>query len=789
MAVGKFVALTIMGPALAMGAGEIRAQDAATGRTAAPVTLEEVIVTTTRREESVHDVPQSVSVLTEEDLAKHSIISVDEYTSFVPGLSFNRTGFGDRAGLDLTVRGISNTRLADANAGTGALTTGFYIDDIAIQPVDVWMYDVERLEVLKGPQGTLFGQASMGGTVRVITNKPDPSGLHASAEITGSGTSGGDPSWGVRGMLNLPLISGKLALRLVAYNDDQGGFIDWRPPSLEAGIARGPTPGLPPGYPDPHVNSSTLEEKNVNSQSTRGFRAALRFTPTERLTVTPFFMWQEKDTKFSGFIDRNLNQGYVNERYVKEPRLEQFSQAAVTIDYDFSKFRVTSTTGRFERDYAWTQDSTTFISALFGRTPSGDIASVGFIDSDYKTKITSEEIRLVSARNSYLDWVVGAAYFDEKRTLSSLNMAPDHNANVPPAQQIRGSDIGLYSAGYNLRAAKNTSVYADLTLKLFQERLQLSAGARRYENESSGLTMSSGHATNGVVRIGAPISGEGDGVVPRLALKYSFDPDRMVYASAGKGFRGGGPGAAAAELQTPQCLIALERAGISPGGSFTSDEVKSYELGTKTRWADRRVSADLSLFHIDWSNLQTNLIMNNFNPGCGITVNTNAGDATSQGAELSLSAAVTDRLYFTTAVTYVDATLGDPPVGVAVGKKGDRLQNAPEWQATMSGNYDFPILDSRYKAFVRTDLSYYGDQISQQAFQDDPFFQVPARFVVNARLGFQPSEGSWTAEFYLNNAFNEEIIFGAQALFGEPFTNQALVGRPRTIGFVLRNRW
>ena len=137
------------------------------------IALEEIVVTATRREESVRDVPQAVSVLTGDQLAALGIATAEDYASFLPGLSFNRAGFADRAGLDLTVRGVSNTRLTDASAGSGALTTGFYINDVAVQPVNMVLYDIDRLELLKGPRGTLFGQASMGGTLRFITRRPD----------------------------------------------------------------------------------------------------------------------------------------------------------------------------------------------------------------------------------------------------------------------------------------------------------------------------------------------------------------------------------------------------------------------------------------------------------------------------------------------------------------------------------------------------------------------------------------------------------------------------------------
>jgi iron complex outermembrane receptor protein len=754
--------------------------------------LEEVIVTTTRRQENVRDVPQSVSVLTGDDLAKRSIVSVEQYTSFIPGLSFNRTGFGDRAGLDLTVRGISNSRLADVSAGAGALTTGFYIDDIAVQPVDVFMYDIARIEVLKGPQGTLFGQASMGGTVRMITNQPDATRFAASSEISLADTKDGGASWGIHGMLNLPLKSDVLALRVVAYTDEEGGFVDWRPGSLEPGAVRGALPTVPPDYPGDPLVAAQNNVEDVNSREVHGARLSMSYTPNDKLTITPFYMFQEKNDDFSGFIDRNLNQGYVTERYLPEPRNEAFQQAAITVDYKFPFASLTAISGRFNRDYRFTQDTTNFIVGTYGRTDAGGIASVSFIDFDFDTTIASQELRLTSNPSTRLDWVVGAAYIDEDRMYDTLWLAPTHNANVPLARRIPGGDQGLYSAGNTRATFESLSFFGDVTLKFFDERLQLSAGARWFDQEfwQQGISTGAGANSVGVAAIGPARTGSESDVIPRLAVKYSFAEGDILYASAAQGFRGGGPGAAPANLQTAACLAALATAGLSPGGIFKSDSVESYEVGTKTSWANRRLSLDVAAFFVDWTDLQTNLIMNNFNNGCSSTVTTNAGKATSKGAEVAMAAYPTDGLSINAAVTYTKAELGEPPVGIAVGAKGDRLQNAPEWQATLSGQQEFPILDGAYGGFIRTDLSYYGDQISNQANQSNPFFYVPDRFVVNVRFGFRPNtEGSWEAELFVNNLFDEKITYGAQSFFGEPFTNQATVGRPQNYGLVLRKSW
>jgi len=750
--------------------------------------LTEIIVTSTRREENVQAVPVSVAVLTGAELAVQGITEVDQYTSAVPGLSFNRTGFGDRDGLDLTIRGISNTRLADSTGGTGALTTGFYIDDVAVLPVDIFLYDIARMEVLKGPQGTLFGQASMGGTVRMITNQPDSKTFFASSEVNGALTDGGGPSSGIRGVLNVPLIENKLAVRLLAFDDEQGGWIKWDPASLAPGASKGPNPAVPPGTPGDIV-ATQGGANDVNTQATRGGRISLRYTPTDNLTITPFYMYQTKTSPFSSFIDRNLDQGYLTQNYIQEPRSEQFSQLALTVNYDMSFARLTSISAEFVRDYRWRQDTTSFIAATYGLTPAGGIPSTAWLDFDFNTRVDSEELRLSSIDSKFLDWIVGAAYFDEHRRQDLIWLAPGFNATAA-APIPGGGSTGFSYGDEGTNGFTNFSVFADLTLKLFDEHLQLSAGARRFDQKFTQDSVGTGAMLGAVGTLvpGTPVSGSETGTTPRFAIKYAFDPSAMVYASATQGFRAGGPGAAAANQQTAACLDALAKAGLEPGGSFKSDKLTSYELGSKTSWANNRFLLDGALFYVDWSDLQNSFILNNFNVDCPGVTTGNGGKASSKGGELSAAYQPSASLSLRLAASYTDAKLGQQPLGSPL-LEGTRLQNAPEWQGTLSAQYNFTLPVTGYDGFIRGDFSYYGWQWSNQSSEPNPFFYVPARSIANVHFGVAPRENTWSAEFYVANAFNREQIYGSQSFFGEPNTEQALVGRPRSVGVSVRYSW
>jgi len=780
-----FTAAVLLGASLIAPASLAAPATSDTGERAG-TQLEEVVVTPTRREGRLRDVPQAIAVVTGDQLEALGISTAEDYASFLPGLSFNRAGFADRVGLDLTVRGVSNTRLTDASAGAGGMTTGFYINDVAVQPVNMVLYDIDRLELLKGPQGTLFGQASMGGTLRFITRRPDPKRFTASAEATGADTDEGAGSWNLRGVVNIPLIEDQLALRAVGYSDHEGGWIDWSPASLAPGAQKGPIPGFPPGFPQTAAHANP----DVNSVDTRGARFTLRYTPNERLSIEPLFLIQKRYAEFESFIERNLDMNYVTHNYSAEPRDEYFYQAAVSIDYDFSFARLTSVTGYFNRQYRWRQDTTQFISDVYGRTAAGGLPSTAFLDFEFDTRATSQELRLTSPRSDRFEWLVGAAYFDEDRPLTVVWTAPGFNEAVsmtPPNGPIPGGPL-VYGSWQD-HANKNYSAFADMTLKLFDARLHLTAGGRRFRQTFHEISRNTGALVGMVGTEGPPDidSGSETGFVPRFAAKYYFEPTAMLYANVGRGFRAGGP--SALQISTDACRNALQRAGIAQKTTFDSDSLTNYELGFKTAFAEGRAQLDVSAFYIDWKDLQVNLNLNVYDPGCASAVTTNAGDARIRGGEVQFTSRPADWFLFAASATYTHARLGRPPAGASIGNEGDPLQNAPEWQGTVSGEFSFPVFRGEYEGALRADASYYGWQISNQAVGTNPFFYVPARALVNARLTMRPRKQDWSVELYVNNALNREVFYGAQAFFGEPGTNQALVGRPRQIGITLRKSW
>ncbi len=277
------------------------------------------------------------------------------------------------------------------------------------------------------------------------------------------------------------------------------------------------------------------------------------------------------------------------------------------------------------------------------------------LDFEFDTKSTSEELRLTSPRSDHFEWLVGAAYFDEDRPLWVDWLAPGFNEAIG-FEAIPGGPL-VYGSVQD-HANKNYSAFADITLKLFDTRLQLTVGGRQFKQDFHEVSRNTGALVGQVGTEPPPDidSGSETGFVPRFAAKYSFAPTTMLYANVARGFRAGGP--SALQIADAACRHALEVAGIAQKTTFDSDRLTNYELGMKTAFADGRAQVDFAAFYVDWQDLQVNLNLNVYDPGCASAVTTNAGSATSKGGEFQFTTRPTDWFLFTAAATYTKARLG-----------------------------------------------------------------------------------------------------------------------------------
>lgn len=739
--------------------------------------IERIVVTSQKRVQNLQEVPISVRALGEGELSEMGVDDFSGYANSVSGVNFQNRGPGRNK---LVVRGIS------PSVGTSAATVGVYIDDMPIasqlSTPDLKMFDIERVEILRGPQGTLYGEGSMGGTIKVITNQANASELTAKFESSYSNISVGGNNLALNGMINIPLIEDELALRVVAYERDNEGWIDNTHPS----------------------NSG----KNINDEQTDGYRAALKWTPLDDLNISLLAMHQTTDvggqTAIGGYstaIDSTsptgvgLQASTVGDNETSQPFAEiiadEFDRYNLTIDYELSFASFTSVSSYFDRDRLQTTNNPTI---AVGR---------GLLDSHFSveagTKTFTQEIRLVSNGNGPLQWVVGAFYKDSERTETQFDQS---NSMIDQTAYLTGlftTGIGVVAPAADSSMVVDTqvdieqkAVFADFSYK-FNDLWAVSLGARYFEEEqksTASLFGDIGFSANFLLsQVGAPfdpaVLGSGlsipvTGVVtdgsfelddsafnPRFNLSYTPDEDTLVYGTISQGFRSGGVNMFShAQLLAPALGLG---APITIKPSYNSDSLWNYELGYKTMSDDAEIRFNAAVYHQKWSDVQVSEITN------GAAVIVNGGSAHSTGFEAEITILLTDDLLVSLGGSYVEAEF-DQDLQTGAFAKGDSLPDVPNYNISIAATYNFDITDD-LPAYLRADYSAVdGSSLIVPAL--DGSTEVDGYQTANLRLGVESEY--WYASLYINNLTNEEADLGAEFQRGGYFQNQ-----PRTIGLTV----
>lgn len=739
---------------------------------AAEPRLEEVLVTAQKYEQRLQDVPNSISVVTGDQLLEQGATSLADYMQRVPGANFSEVPSGARIGVQITINGIANQRVFNANVDTAAaLTTAVYIDDVYIVPVDPSIYDLARVEVLKGPQGTLFGQAAMGGAVKFVTNSPDSSALHAAGDVTVSTPNGGSPSFAVNGMLNLPLIEDKLAMRVSVSDRQDGGWIDFRAYNLTTGTTS--------------IAGPTVKE-DFNSVDSQSGRLTLRYTPTESFSVTPSIFWQNRKRVGESAYSKQLNQGAVREGYFPETRQEDFYVGSLTAKYAFPRFDVTSVTGLTERRYIGAQDTTDFFATVYGRNPDGSIPAPNALTMDNTSRIFTQELRLQSNRQ-WLDWLqmsIGATYNREKVDANTIWLAEEWNGGATGNNRVPS---GHFSISYAKTEYTNKSAYADG--EVFFGKFSAGAGIRysAQEGEYNGISSGANLPVTWNRAVGRTL--EEKRSTPRYYISYKPNDDYLIYSSVAKGFRLGGAGISNYQTNlTPQCISTLQSLGLgSYSGAYDSDEVTNYSIGAKTAWFGNRLQFNTDLFYIQWDDLQSVLNLNQINSACNLSLTTNAGDATSRGINTELRASI-GPFDFSATFAYTDAKRGKPPAGVTAYQEGDRLGGVPRISGSLSGQYNWSILDGAADAFVRLDFSTRSSMLTPDFTDPRDYFQIMDAYNrFNIRLG--ATGRNYGVTVFMDNVFNDVSELGGGHAFGMPTVERVLIMPPRTTGVRVEARF
>ena len=742
--------------------------------------LEEIIVTATKRSESMQSVPLSISAVSGVELRERGLTEFFDYAVTIPNLSFGAATDGILSNRSISLRGIEGTN-----------TTGFYIDDTPIsETIDPRILDLERIEVLRGPSGTLYGARSLGGTIRQITRRPDfeSSGGWVRAEVSGTSDSG-DTNSLLAGSFNVP-ISSNAALLVSGLYENRGGVFDRRIGTIPDHL----------GAPATLSGAGVTEVEDVDSQSVAALQAQALFQPTERLSVSARVIYQK--TELDGFplADTDPDNFDQNRDFdVAEGGEDEWSLYALNLNYESDLGDFSSATSWFERETFETEDSSSFINFLqalpsaaggFGLFPVIGVKPVTSpIFQAYNFETLVQEFRFASSLDGPANFVVGAFYqsTDDDESYIPRNFARGLNDNFAALQQtlgIPGPLAGIWPFGdlvftsYTPSEVEESGVFGEVTVAV-NERINLVAGSRWFDTKVSFTDRQAGLATGVPLAEDQPLSsitaetGEQneDGFIFKAALEYQPRENLFFYGSVAEGFRLGGANTIIPDaLGCSKDLADLGFEGYDTS-SYQSDDLISYELGMK---ADLNASVRLNaaVFLIDFDRIQQRVQL-----ACGFQFRGNFGAARSQGVELELTARPSANLQLALSLGYTDAQFTETVAGI--NKDGDPLQFVPEWNAALVVDQVWPQALFGMDLFLRGDLSYVDSSISRVNGDPRP---RKAYEQLGLRIGLEGQR--YRAALFARNLTNNIANLGDnRSIAAEtPGRPRWVVSRPRTIG-------
>jgi outer membrane receptor protein involved in Fe transport len=728
----------------------------------------EIVVTAEKRGSTIQKTPISISAFSGAALQAQGSNNIAALAGQVPSLAVKSSGPGQ---TEFTLRGLSSP------AGV-APTVGFYLDEIPISPpaiatagkvgIDPNLYDLARVEVLRGPQGTLYGASSMGGTIKLVPNAPDPDHFEGSIDLVGSATQSGGANGTAKGMVNIPIVEGKVALRVVGTLDRESGWLD-RVVLSDFPVPDASGAGGSFSAPRGDVQGAAVApvHRNDNSADMESVRAALLIQPSERLSITPSIFYQRIHQANPDTYD---NPPGTNAHYqpfdIAEPFIDRFAVESLKITYDLGFADLTSATGATQRHRRQVQDSSELLQkflADFAPLPGFDTSDGGIgagvmVETEPSHQFT-QELRLASKSDGRFRWLVGAFYSRFTSKYQALEV-------LPRAAPIFGTS-NIFTAAYAdklQQIAGFTNLSYDVTPKL-----KATAGVRYFHSWDSASGEDSGLFSTGVVE---PTTAHASGANPMANLSWSVTPDHMVYATAAKGFRDG-----AAQLPVPSsCDADLAHLGLTEAPTrFGPDSVWSYELGTKNRFLDRRLTVNVAGYLEKWDKVQQTIIL----PTCGFARTANASNATIKGLEFELSAQLTDTLGIDQSLSYTHARFDDDNIASGT-TKGEELLNVPEWTASGTLRYDRPI-GSRYHVFARATASYVGPSIALTSQRE----RLPDYTLIGIRGGLR--NDSWSATLFIDNLTNKRAALNnaGSLTLNVPGLDRVVTNRPRTFGIDL----
>jgi iron complex outermembrane recepter protein len=792
--------------------------------------LEEIVVTAEKRDSTVQATAIAITALSTGDLQAQGIENVEDMVGKVPGLSLRTAGPGQ---TEYEMRGLSA-------GGGSAATVGFYLDETPLSAsavslngrtvIDPDLFDLNHVETLRGPQGTLYGSGSMGGTIKLVTNQPKLGTFEGATDATASQTDGGRTNGGGSLMLNLPI--GEIAaFRLVTTAKYRSGFIDRV--VIEPGEF--PSPTAPAGSPGTssfcayYCNRGNVAaapiQQIVNGDNLERYisaRGTLLVKPSDELSVTTSLMYQRIEMDGYDAYQQQPGGLRIYQPYDQpEPYYDSFKLASIKLEYNMGPATLTSATSYWARFVEQSQDATEALQNINNLTHLVNGAYVpNFIQSLYveddPTNQFAEELRLTSNSTGALQWVGGLYYAKLDSGYITYNQEPGFayaltcgyatypvsghcppGAGYPATSTLRYPNPALppYPSPYaanpngivfndnNPDTLKQAAVFGEATYKL-TDALKLTAGLRYYHFQINNHADQAGLGTASLNQDQTILfqSASGNAVLPKLNLAYEPTQDLTVYGTVAKGTRPGGfnlpipiPTAAVLAINPNAYNCAAGTVTVSSQPNFSPDSVWSYELGEKAKLDDRRFTINADIYYIKWTHIQQVLSLT-----CGYPYNTNAGNAKSYGPELEMAGTIFEGLTLDINAAYTQAYISDPsPNAIASGiTPGTRVLNVPKYTAVASLNYERPLTDTLNGEFNVTS-SEVGPVRDQAAYSQI----LPSYNLVSGRIGV--ASGPWQAYVFGTNLTNKvaELSIDNTVFAWQTYAiTRVSTNQPRTVG-------
>jgi len=713
----------------------------------------DIVVTALRRETTLLETPAAISAFDGEALAETGSTSIRDFAARTPSLRLVDNGPGRNR---ISIRGI---------VSAGEATVGTYFDDISIpgslgpasdpggRSPDLKLFDIERVEVLRGPQGTLYGSGAMTGAIRFINKKPS---MEFEGRVEGNvqTTRHGEASYGVQGMVNVPVVDDLIAARLVMYKHDVGGYVDY------------PALGL----------------NNVNGADSYGGRLLVRVTPTPNLTFDAGVYIQRMDSANSIYTPA-LGK-FQSESRLKQPFSDDMDIYSGTVNWDAGAVNVTAISSYIDRRSYYTFDDTVYLESLksdfgctwirqqFARPCTApeltdfsnyvDTFLPSLVAQPMTTKSFINEFRLGSQNSGKLAWTAGIYRETRKDGLVSKDIGVD------PVTGEAYLPERIPTSRFVSQRYVQTAFFGEATFSP-TEQLDLTVGARRYSYKKriTGAVTIPWDLLAAVATPPTTFRTSEKGWVLKGNISYKPTDGTMIYAQASQGFRPGGANQ----------VLGLASA-LTP---YRADSLWTYELGAKTQLLDRRVDLSLAVFQTDWDDMQVTGV-----PASGgfFRFLSNAGAARIRGLEGEVNARIGDNLTVSTNASYIDAKLTEDQLNAnvrAAGRKGDRVPYIPRLSGSINTEYRVPVSDSASVAWI-SNLSYQGSSWSEFPRTSATNAKLPSYWLLNTRLNLELDDAAWRFSVFVNNVFDVTGLTYLAATDDSYAGPSGTASTPRTIG-------